>query len=334
MSRKNRQVLLVSRPIGWPEESNFEVVERDIPEPGEGEALVENQYLSLDPYMRGRMNAAKSYAAYVELGDVMTGGTVGRIVASNNPKFAVGDMVMTGTGWQEYAVSDGKGWQKIDSNLAPPSYYLGILGMPGITAWVGLMDIGQPKPGETVVVSAASGAVGSVVGQLAKQKGCSAVGIAGGKAKCDYVKEELGFDACVDYRAGNLFGDIKEATPNGVDVYFENVGGEILDAVLRRVNPFARIPLCGMVSQYNETQPYGVRYLGVAVPMRVKLQGFIISDHMERWPAAIADLSQLVQEGKLKYRETVTEGLENAPKAFIGMLKGENFGKQLVKLRD
>lgn len=334
MNGKNRQVILVSRPQGWPDESNFELVERDIPEPQEGEVLIENLYLSLDPYMRGRMNAVKSYASYVELGDVMTGQTVGRVVTSRYPEFKEGDLVTVNKGWQEYAVADGRGLQKVDPNLAPASYYLGLLGMPGITAWVGLMLLGEPKEGETVVVSAASGAVGSVVGQLAKQKGCRAVGIAGGKAKCDYVVEELGFDACVDYKGGNLSGDLKEATPNGVDVYFENVGGEILDAVLRRVNMFARIPVCGMVSQYNATEPYAVRNLIVMVPFKVKMQGFIVSDYLQHWPTAITELSQLVKDGKLKYRESVAEGLENAPKAFIGMLRGENFGKQLVKLRD
>ncbi len=331
MSEKNMQVLLANRPVGWVKESDFNIVETEIPQPGEGQLLIKNSYLSLDPYMRGRMNDTKSYAAKVELGQVMEGQTVGEVITSNNPKFQPGDMVVARTGWQKYGVSSGNGIQKVDPNLVPISTYLGVVGMPGVTAWVGLLDLGQPKPGETVVVSAASGAVGGVVGQIAKMKGCRAVGIAGSKEKCDYVVQELGFDACVDYKAGDLNGDLKAATPDGIDVYFENVGGEILDAVLRRVNPFARIPLCGLISQYNVTQPYGIQNFASLLVNRVKLQGFIVSDFLDRWPTALGELGQWVAEGKLKYRETVTEGLENAPKAFIGLLKGENFGKQLIK---
>ncbi len=332
MAGRNLQVLLASRPQGWVKESDFRIVEAAIPSPGEGQVLIRNLYLSLDPYMRGRMNDTRSYAAKVELGEVMTGEAVGEVVDSKNAKFAKGDTVAARTGWQQYALSDGRDLRKVDPNLVPVSTYLGVVGMPGVTAWVGLLDIGKPKPGETVVVSAASGAVGSVVGQLAKIKGARVVGVAGGREKCDFAVRELGFDACIDHR-GDLAKALAEATPKGIDVYFENVGGTLLDLVLLRCNPFARIPLCGMVSQYNATDDrYGVKNLMMAVGMRIRLQGFIVSDHMERWPEALRQLAQWVREGKLKYRETVTQGLENAPRAFIGLLKGENFGKQLVKL--
>ena len=333
MAAKNMQVLLASRPVGWVKESDFRIVETPVPSPAEGQVLIRNLWLSLDPYMRGRMNDARSYAAKVELGEVMTGETVGEVIESKNSKFKPGDAVAGRVGWQQYALSDGRDLRPIDPELVPLSANLGVVGMPGVTAWVGLYDIGQPKSGETVVVSAASGAVGSVVGQLAKMRDCRVVGIAGGKEKCDFVVRELGFDACIDHRAGNLAAALAEATPKGIDVYFENVGGPILDAVLLRCNPFARIPLCGMVSQYNATSDrYGVQNLMMCVAMRIKLQGFIVSDHMQRWPQALKELAEGVRSGKIKYRETVTQGLENAPRAFIGMLKGENFGKQLVKL--
>jgi len=331
MPAKNLQVLLANRPTGWVKESDFRIVESDVPVPGDGQVLVRNLYLSLDPYMRGRMNDQRSYAAKVELGQVMTGETVGEVVESRNGKFQKGDTVAARAGWQHYALSDGNDLRKVDPSLVPISTYLGVVGMPGVTAWIGLNEIGQPKSGETVVVSAASGAVGSVVGQLAKAKGCRVVGIAGGPEKCAFVVKELGFDACIDHR-GKLPAALAEATPKGIDVYFENVGGEVLDAVLLRCNPFARIPLCGMISQYNAVERYGVRNLVVAVGMRIRLQGFIVSDHMPRWPEALKELAQGVRAGTIKYRETVTQGLENAPRAFIGLLKGENFGKQLVKL--
>ncbi|HUH83910.1 MAG TPA: NADP-dependent oxidoreductase [Stellaceae bacterium] len=328
----NKQVLLANRPTGWVKESDFRIVETPVPKPGEGQVLIKNSYLSLDPYMRGRMNDARSYAAKVELGEVMTGETVGEVIEGRSATFAKGDWVAGRVGWQQYAVSDGSNLRKIDTNLAPPSAHLGVVGMPGVTAYVGLLDIGQPKAGETVVVSAASGAVGSVVGQIAKLRDCRVVGVAGGKEKCDFVVKELGFDACIDHRAGDLDAALAAAAPKGIDVYFENVGGPLLDAVLLRCNPFARIPLCGMVSQYNATERYGVKNLMMAVGMRIRLQGFIVSDHMQRWPEALRQLGQWVRDGKVKYRESVTEGLENAPRAFIGLLKGENFGKQLVKL--
>lgn len=333
INRKNVQVLLAHRPQGWVQESDFDIVETDLPELKDGELLVMNLWLSLDPYMRGRMNDAKSYAAKTEVGDVMVGGTVGVVIESRNPKFHVGATVLGYFGWQQYGISEGKGLRVLsDKDDVPTSAYLGALGMPGITAWVGLMSIGQPRPGETVVVSAASGAVGSVVGQLAKAKDCHVVGIAGGKAKCDYVVNELGFDACVDYKAGHLAEDLAAATPDGIDVYFENVGGEILDTVLTRLNAFARIPLCGFVSQYNVTQPHPIRNFGALLTNRVKLQGFIVGEHTDLWPQAIQELEKLITSGQLKYRETIAEGLQNAPTAFIGMLKGENLGKQLVKL--
>jgi NADPH-dependent curcumin reductase len=329
---ENRRIVLASRPSGWVSEDNFRIETAPVPSPKDGEVLVKNLWLSLDPYMRGRMNDTKSYAAKQELGEVMIGGTVGEVVESKNPKFAVGDKVLGMLGWQQYGLSSGAGLNKIDASRAPMSAFLGVLGMPGVTAWVGLLDICQPKPGETVVVSAASGAVGSVVGQIAKLKGCRAVGIAGGKEKCGYVVKELGFDGCVDYKALTLDQDLKAAVPDGIDCYFENVGGEILDAVLRRMNAFSRIAVCGLISQYNATQPYGVKSFQSILTNRIKVQGFIVSDRMELWTKALPELIGWVASGKIKYRETVAHGLESAPKAFIGLLKGENFGKQLVKL--
>jgi NADPH-dependent curcumin reductase CurA len=329
---ENLRVVLASRPTGWVTEQNFRVERVPVPRPRDGEVLVKNLWLSLDPYMRGRMNDTKSYAAKQEIDAVMVGGTAGEVVESKNPAFKPGDKVAGMFGWQQYGVSDGKGLNKVDASRAPLQAFLGVLGMPGVTAWVGLLDICQPKAGETVVVSAASGAVGSVVGQIAKLKGCRAVGIAGGNAKCEYVAKELGFDACVDYKAGNLHRDLKEACPKGIDVYFENVGGEILDTCLRQMNAFSRIAVCGLISQYNATEPYGVKAFQSILVNRIKVQGFIVSDRMELWAKAIPELAGWVAGGKIKYRESVAVGLENAPRAFIGMLKGENFGKQLVKL--
>jgi NADPH-dependent curcumin reductase len=333
MPETNLQVLLASRPTGWVSESNFRIAETPIPAVGDGQVLVKSHYLSLDPYMRGRMNDSRSYAAKVEIGQVMGGEAVGEVVQSKNPQFKPGDTVLNRAGWQQYGLSDGSDLRKVDPKAVPISTYLGVVGMPGVTAWIGLNDIGQPKPGETVVVSAASGAVGSVVGQLAKARGCRVVGVAGGREKCDFVTQELGFDACIDHRAGDLVKALAAASPKGIDIYFENVGGSLLDAVLALCNPFARIPLCGMISQYNAGDDrYGVKNLVAAVGMRIKLQGFIVSDDMSRWPAALKELSEGVRSGKIKYRETVTQGLENAPRAFIGLLKGENFGKQIVKV--
>jgi NADPH-dependent curcumin reductase len=327
----NKQVLLASRPKGPVTKDNFRLVETPVPVAGDGQLLVKNHWLSLDPYMRGRMDEAKSYAKSAELGEVMVGGAVGEVIESRHPKFKTGDWVVGALGWQLYGISDGTGMMKIDTAIAPASCYLGVLGMPGVTAWMGLLDLAQPKAGETVLVSAASGAVGSVVGQLAKIHGCRAVGIAGGKAKCDYVVRELGFDACVDHKAGRLHDDLKAAAPQGIDVDFENVGGEIMDTVLRHMNAFSRISLCGLISQYN-AEPYGYKNLRSLLVNRIRLQGFIVSDRPQLWPNAIGELAQWLKQGKLKYRESVAQGLESAPQAFIGMLKGENFGKQLVRL--
>jgi hypothetical protein len=332
MMTTNKRILLKSRPTGWVTEADFDLVEGPVPQAGEGEALVRNHWLSLDPYMRGRMSDAKSYAASVELGNVMVGGTVGEVLESRDPSLKPGDFVVGALGWQEYGAAPAKGFRKIDTKAVPAQAYLGVVGMPGVTAWVGLLTIGEPKPGETVVVSAASGAVGSAVGQIAKLKGARAVGIAGGPTKCRYVVDELGFDACVDYKVPSFAADLEAATPKGVDVYFENVGGAVLDAVAPRLNPFARMPLCGLISQYNETEPKGLSNLRVFLSNRIKLQGFIVSDRLELWPQALKELAEWVSGGKIKYRETIAQGLENAPKAFIGLLKGENFGKQLVRL--
>jgi NADPH-dependent curcumin reductase CurA len=329
---ENKRVVMASRPAGWVTEKNFRIETVPVPQPKDGEVLVKIQWLSLDPYMRGRMNDTKSYAAKQEIDAVMVGGTAGEVIESKNPKFKVGDKVSGMFGWQQYGLSDGTGLNKVDASRAPLSAFLGVLGMPGVTAWVGLLDICQPKAGETVVVSAASGAVGSVVGQIAKLKGCRTVGIAGGKAKCDYVVNELGFDACVDYKAGRLNEDLRAAAPKGIDCYFENVGGEILDAVLKQMNAFSRIAVCGLISQYNATEAYGVKTFQSILTNRIKVQGFIVSDRMELWAKALPELIGWVASGKIKYRETVADGLENAPKAFIGLLKGENFGKQLVKI--
>lgn len=329
---KNKQFLLASRPTGWVEESNFKLVESDIPKPGPGELLVRNLWLSLDPYMRGRMNAVKSYTKYVEIGEVMVGGTVGEVIESHHPKFKAGEHVVGSLGWQLYAISGGEALMKVDPKLVPLSAYLGVCGMPGGTAWIGLLEHCAPKAGETVLVSAATGAVGSVVGQLAKLQGCRAVGIAGGRKKCDYAVKQLGFDACVDYKAGKLLEDLKAACPGGVDCYFENVGGEVMDTAFRLLNPFSRVALCGMISDYNATEPYGAKMVRSLLTNRVKLQGFIVFDRQDLYLRAVAQLAKWVSEGKIKYHETVAEGLESAPRAFIGMLKGENLGKQVVKL--
>ncbi len=328
---KNTRIVLASRPRGWPEVGNFRVEEVDVRSPTDGEVVVKNHFLSLDPYMRSRMNEGKSYAAPQPLDEVMIGGTAGEVVESKDPRFAVGDRVVGMLGWQEVGVVDGRGLTKVDPRV-PLSAYLGAVGMPGVTAHYGLLEIGQPKAGETVVVSAAAGAVGGVVGQIAKLRGARAVGIAGGEAKCAYVTGELGFDACVDYKSPDFGALLKKATPDGIDVYFENVGGAVLDAVLPRLNTFARVPLCGLVSQYNATEPYGVKNFTMLLLSRVKVQGFIVSDHMDRWPAALADLAGWWLEGKLRGRETIAEGLRSAPAAFLGMLRGDNVGKQLVRL--
>lgn len=331
MTTMNRQVLLASRPEGGVTPENFRLVETPIPAVGAGEVLVRNHYLSLDPYMRGRMNDTKSYASPQPLGEVMIGGTAGEVVESANPKFAVGDKVVGMFGWQLYGKSDGAGLRKVDTTRVPLSAYLGVVGMPGVTAWYGLNRIIAPKAGETVVVSAASGAVGSVVGQLARRLGCRAVGVAGGPEKCRIVTHEYGFDACVDYKAGRLYEDLKAATPDGIDGCFENVGGEVFDAVLRRMNAFGRIALCGLIAGYDG-RPMPLHNFASVLVNRLRVEGFIVSEHMDVWPEAQRELGARVAEGTLKYRETVARGLEAAPEAFIGLLRGRNVGKQLVKL--
>ena len=338
MSHANRQILLASRPTGEPTTDNFKLVEQAVPELGDGQVLVRNHYLSLDPYMRGRMNEGKSYATPQPLNEVMIGGTVGEVVASKNAHFAVGDKVVGMGGWQEYQLVDANQrgvLQKVDTTHVPLSAYLGAVGMPGVTAWYGLVKIIDPKPGETVVVSAASGAVGGAVGQLAKVRGARAVGIAGGAEKCRYVVEELGFDACIDYKEHkdlkSLSAALKAACPDGIDGHFENVGGMILDAVMHRANPFSRVAMCGMIAGYNG-EPIPMTAPQLILVNRMKIEGFIVSEHMDVWPEALKELGTLVATGKLKYRETVAQGLESAPEAFLGLLKGRNFGKQLVKL--
>jgi NADPH-dependent curcumin reductase CurA len=326
-----QRIVLASRPSGEVEASNFRLETAEVPALAEGQVLVRNHYLSLDPYMRGRMSDAKSYAAPQPLNETMIGGTVGEVVESKNPKFAVGEWVVGMFGWSEIGISDGTLLRKVDTTVIPASAYLGVVGMPGMTAWYGINQIIEPKAGETIVVSAASGAVGATVGQLAKLAGARAVGIAGGKEKCDYVVKELGFDACVDYRAGNLEADLKAATPDGVDGIFENVGGACFDAALARCNAFARIALCGMAAGYSG-EDIPIRNPRLLLTNRVKLQGFIVTEHLDLWPQGLAEVGKLVASGKMKYRESVSQGLASAPEAFMGLLKGKNFGKQLVKL--
>jgi NADPH-dependent curcumin reductase CurA len=327
---RNRRVLLASRPSGWVTEGNFRLEEAPLPQPAEGEVLVKNLWLSLDPYMRGRMSDAKSYVKGVDIGEVMVGQTVGEVIASRHPTLKAGDKVLTQLGWQLYGTTPDA--TRIDEKRAPLSYYLGVLGMPGMTAYFGLKEIGQPKAGETVVVSAASGAVGSVVGQLAKLWGCHAVGIAGGQRKCDYVTRELGFDGCVDYKAANVAEALKRACPAGVDVYFDNVGGAIFDTLLTQMNLFSRVVVCGLISDYNATEPYGIRNWRSVLVNRIRLQGMIVFDWRSRYGEALKALLDYHTQGKLKYRESVVEGLENAPRGLIALLRGQNFGKQLVKL--
>jgi len=313
-------------------EDDFRIVDAPIARPGDVEVLVRNMWLSLDPYMRGRMNDVKSYVPSVQLGEVMVGQTVGEVVESRDARFAPGDKVLAPSGWQLYGTIKGDELAKVDTRLAPASSYLGVLGMPGFTAWFGLSEIGKPKPGETVVVSAASGAVGSVVGQLAKLQGCRVVGIAGGAAKCDYVVRELGFDACVDHKRGSLHEDLRAACPKGVDVDFENVGGAVLDTVLALMNRFSRIIVCGLVAEYNSTEPYGYRRLRSVLVNRIHMQGMIVFDWKDRYGEALAGLAKHFAAGKIVYRESVVDGIDNAPKGLIALLRGENFGKQLVKL--
>jgi NADPH-dependent curcumin reductase len=336
MSQQGKRVVLVSRPVGEPKTSDFRVEEYAPSTPGQGEVLLRTVWLSLDPYMRGRMSDAPSYAAPVPIGGVMEGETVSEVIASNNPGFAKGDIVITRSGWQTHAVSDGKTLTKIDPSIAPISTAVGVLGMPGMTAYSGLLEIGKPKAGETVVVAAASGAVGSAVGQIARIKGARAVGIAGGKDKCDYVVKELGFDACLDHRDPDLAAKLKEACPKGIDVYFENVGGAVFEAVFPLLNFFARVPVCGLIAQYNATEAHIPKWAGMmmrnVLTKRLTIRGFIVTDFAALRADFLRDMSQWVREGKVKYKESITDGIDNAPTAFMGLLKGANFGKQLVRV--
>ena len=336
MPQTGKRVVLASRPVGEPKTSDFRIEDYAIPTPGDGEVLLRTIWLSLDPYMRGRMSDGPSYAAPVPINGVMEGEGVSEVMASNNPKFAKGDIVAIRSGWQSHALSDGKGLRKVDPKLGSISTAVGVLGMPGMTAYTGLLEIGKPKAGETVVVAAASGAVGSAVGQIARIKGARAVGIAGGKDKCDYVKNELGFDECVDHRDPNLAAKLKAACPNGIDVYFENVGGAVFEAVFPLLNPFARMPVCGLIAQYNDTQAtvpnWAAALMRNVLTKRLNIRGFIVSDFAAMHGDFLRDMSQWVREGKVKHREFITEGLENAPSAFMGLLKGANFGKQLVRV--
>jgi NADPH-dependent curcumin reductase CurA len=333
----NRRILLARRPHGEPTEQDFELDETRVPVPGDGELLTRTVYLSLDPYMRGRMNAGPSYSAPVAVGGVMEGGTVSVVEASHNDAFAVGDVVVGRTGWQDYAVSDGSGLRKVEPAQAPVSTALGVLGMPGMTAYTGLLNIGKPCPGETLVVAAASGAVGSVVGQIARLKGLRAVGVAGGEAKCRYVTEELGFDACIDHRSESFAESLAQACPEGIDIYFENVAGRVLEAVIPLLNDFSRMPVCGLISQYNMTAlPTGVNRLPelmrAVLTHRVLIRGFIVRDFAEQQAEFLRDVGQWVREGRVRYREHRVSGLENAPRGLIGLLRGENFGKVVVEV--
>ena len=333
---RNKRILLTSRPKGWPTLDDFQLDERPLGEPADGEILVRNIFLSVDPYMRGRMNKAKSYVAQFELGEPLEGGVVGRVVASRKPEFAESDYVTGMLRWEEYSISDGKGLQKVDPEVAPISYSLGILGMPGMTAYVGLVGIGKLRAGENVFVTAASGAVGSVAGQIAKNLGCYVAGSAGSESKVEYLTDELGFDDAFNYKTEDSAPKaVRRVCPHGIDVLFENAGGPVFEAAIWNMNTRGRIALCGLISDYNrplEEMPPGPRGLAVLIARSVTLQGFIVLNYPELCGEWVAKGGQWLREGKLKYRESVVEGIENAPAAFIGMMKGENFGKQLVKL--
>jgi NADPH-dependent curcumin reductase CurA len=334
MENQNLQVLLKRRPTGTPTTADFEIADGPVPDPGEGEALVRGIYLSLDPYMRGRMSATRSYAQPVDIGAVMEGRVVGQVVRSRDPSVHEGDYVLGGYGWQLFSAVPAGALTKLDPQEAPLSTALGVLGMPGLTAYVGLSEIGRPQRGETIVVSAASGAVGAVVGQLAKREGAHVVGIAGGGDKCRYVEREFGFETCIDHRSGDLGAALDRACPNGIDVYWENVGGAVQQAVFPRLNDFGRMVMCGMVSEYNDLEPRPGPNLMAAVRKRLRIQGFIVSDHWQRFGEYRAMAAPLLRSGELKYREDIVEGLDRAPEAFIGLLQGRNFGKLLVRLGD
>ncbi|NND68402.1 MAG: NADP-dependent oxidoreductase [Halioglobus sp.] len=333
----NRQIVLASRPAGKPTADNFRLETTPVPTPGGMEVLLKTRYLSLDPYMRGRMNAGPSYAANVPLGNVMVGGTVSEVVESNNPRFKKGELVNAFAGWQDYSVSAGRELLKLDKRIEKPSYALGVLGMPGLTAYVGLLDLADPQPGETVVLAASTGAVGSVVGQIAKLKGCRVVGIAGAKEKCEYAVQELGYDACVSHYDDDMAEQLKAQCPDGIDVYFENVGGSSWEAVMPLLNTFARVPVCGLIAHYNETEPPPgpdrmVALQSMILSRSIKMQGFIISNYYNRLGAFTEDMTGWLADGKIKYKEHMVEGLENAPEAFLGLFRGANFGKLVVKV--
>lgn len=336
MALTNRKFTLAARPVGMPKESDFKLVETPVPTPNAGEMVVKALYISVDPYMRGRMNDAKSYAAPVEIGGVMVGGVVGQVIESNNAKFKVGDIVQGEFGWQEYALSNGQGVRKVDPSLAPISTAIGILGMPGLTAYFGLLDIGQPKAGETVVISGAAGAVGMAVGQIAKIKGCRVVGIAGTDEKVKYLIDELGFDGAFNYKtAKNYVEELKKLCPNGIDVYFDNVGGAVTDAVIPLLNVKARLSICGQISQYNIEKPeMGPRWLWALIVKQARVEGFLVFQFFEKFGPAVAEMAGWIKEGKLKYREDIVDGFDKLPRAFIGMLEGDNTGKRLVKVSD
>ena len=332
---ENNRILFKSRPVGWVDSSNFKLVKEPVSEPGPGEVLVRNIFLSLDPYMRGRMRDEKRYTAGFELGKVLDGGGVGEVMRSNNASLVPGDLVTGRLGWENYTVAARGLLTKVDGKVGSLSHYLGVLGMPSMTAWVGMRNIGQPGEGETVFVSAASGAVGQIAGQIAKLNGCYVAGSVGSDEKVAYVIGELGFDAAFNYKTvSSLDVSLNEVCPSGIDVYFENVGGGMLEAVLLQLNPYARIVACGMISQYNLEEPEGVKNLSTMVGNKVKMQGFIVSDHMDLQPEFFAEMSKWMANGKIKYREDITRGVENAPAAFIGMLKGKNFGKQVIQISD
>jgi len=332
MTDTQRSVVLKRRPTGEPAPEHFEIIENAVPKPGAGQVLTRTIWLSIDPYMRGRLKDVQSYSPPVQIGEVMTGETIGEVIASADPGFVAGDIVRGSRGWQSHSISPAANLMKLDRHAAPLSAHLGVLGMPGTTAYSGMKDIGQPKAGETVVISAASGAVGSVAGQIAKRAGARVVGVAGGPDKCLWVQESLGFDACIDHRVGNLDAALRDECPNGIDVYFENVGGALQHAVFAQLNPFARVVMCGMVAQYNETDMPPGPNLGFVVGKRVRIEGLIVSDKPERFAEWRALASPWVKEGSLHYRETVLPGLENAPEALAGLLRGDNFGKMLVKV--
>ena len=337
MTEQARRIVLARRPVGEPKPSDFRLEDFPVPQSGPGQLLLRTQWLSLDPYMRGRMSDAPSYARPVGLGEVMEGGTVCAVAASNHPDYRPGEIVLAHSGWQTHALSDGKGLRKLDPQRAPVTTALGVLGMPGMTAYTGLREIGKPKAGETVVASAASGAVGSVVGQIARIAGARAVGIAGGPDKCRYVREQLGFDDCVDHRAPDFPERLAAACPKGVDIYWENVGGPVFEAVLPLLNFFARVPVCGLIAQYNATDPPAgpnrvPQVLRATLTKRLTVRGFIVWDFAALQEDFLRDVAGWIRDGRVKYREDVVEGLENAPAAFIGLLKGQNFGKLLVRV--